>query len=89
MNYNMLTVKEILRVAEPSTGLEEALFGKIEDEVNDSEYWRGRVGELENHLEFYDCDDCGAKEDELADMKDENDKLKALLDDNDIDYSEL
>lgn len=89
MKFEHMNTQEIIRIATPETDLERALFKIIDDDDLDSAHYKALCEELEDDIENYCCSACEEKEDELADINDENDKLKKLLDDNEIDYSEI
>lgn len=94
MNYSMLNKSEILRIAEPETPLEVKLFEIIDTDFSDSESMAGQIHDLEVEIEdMVPGEDHREAVDDLELDIDEKDKeivlLKKLLDDNEIDYSDV
>lgn len=91
MNYNMLTNKEILRIAEPETDLEKRLLTLAQDvEDNEGEMnlqLSEEVGNLEDTVRDLE-EQVSSQDDEIAVLENNIEELKSLLDDNNIDYSE-
>lgn len=94
MNYNMLNTQEILRIAQPETPLEVKLFDIIESGFMDEESMGGQIKDLENEIDsMVPADDHREIVDDLEGDIEEKDKemalLKARMDDNNIDYSDI
>ena len=92
MNYNMLTAKEILRIAQPETELEIRLFDILESEQDEVESVRAEL------QEYYatSCENCDSLSNDLADAETDRDEfeerikeLEKLLDDNNIEHVEV
>ena len=92
MNYGMLNKQEILRIAQPETELEVKLFeiltdGFDEDEReleaarSEIEEYSSQADDLENQISNLDTDNDNLTEKVEA--------LVALLDENEIDHSEI
>lgn len=91
MNYNMLTNKEILRIAEPETDLEKRLMTLVEDmdrsDSDEVEQLTAEVGSLENEVTSLESSN-SSLDDDVSDLEGEVKRLKKLLDDNDIEHDE-
>jgi len=89
MNYNMLTNKEILRIAEPETELEKRLLTLVDDmdraDSDEVEQLTSEIGSLENEVAELESDKLN-QDDDIASLESDIEDLKTLLDDNKIEY---
>lgn len=92
MNYNMLTNKEILRIAEPETELEKRLMTLVEDMDNNgnimNEELSDEVGNLEDSVRELESEKSGL-DDDISDLESDVERLEKLLDDNNIEHDEV
>ncbi len=91
MKFEHLTIKEILRIAEPSTEMERALFDKLESNRDELELYQGNCESCEakdSELEDSECLIL-TKDDEIGELEDRVHAFESLLDENEIDYSEI
>jgi len=92
MNYNMLTNKEILRIAEPETDLEIRLIALAEDMENNEGQMNMQlseeVGELEDQVRELESEK-SSLDDDISDLETEAKRLEKLLDDNNIEHDEV
>ena len=92
MNYNMLTNKEILRIAEPETELEKRLMTLVDDmdrsDSDEVEQLTSEVGSLEEQVAELESEKSSLDID-VSDLEGEVERLEKLLDDNNIEHDDL
>jgi len=89
MRLEHLTTAEILRTQHPETDLERVLFDRIQDALAEAESAAEDAREAEQALDDYDCEHCHIIEVDLEISEEKVEKLEALLDEHDIDHSEI
>ena len=91
MNYNMLTNKEILRIADPETDLEKRLFTLVDDMENNEDSMNHQlsceIGGLEDKVRGLESRIVD-QDDAINDQGDNIKRLEKLLDDNNIEHDE-
>jgi hypothetical protein len=89
MRLEHLTTAEILRTQHPETDLERVLFDRVSQAIGLAESFEEEAREAVEALDDYDCQDCNVAANDIDELQDTEKALRKLLDEHDIDHSEI